>query len=138
MSCRNLPLGLLLALALGSAGCGKFRQISACRGVVREVNSAMDELDALAKARPLDEPRLAKRYATLAKALEPRAQGKTPFAQAVHEYVLVLHATDTSLRNHASALKLPAGRVGDPRRELERLVKREHAAVARIDVECER
>jgi hypothetical protein len=137
---RRLGLAqrLLVALALAAlaTGCGKFREVSACRSIAREVNTAMDEIETLSKARPMDEPRIAKRYAALAKALEPRAQGESPLAVAVREYVAVLQGTDVALRNHAQALKAQYGKVNDPRRELERLVKREHAAAARIEVEC--
>jgi hypothetical protein len=130
---------LLLALALGAStiGCGKFREVSACRSIAREVNTAMDEIEPLSKQRPLDEPRIAKRYAALAQALKPRTLGESPLASAVREYVSVLQATDVALRNHTQALKTQYGKLNDPRRELERLVKREHAAATRIEVECE-
>jgi hypothetical protein len=129
---------LLVALALAAlaTGCGKFREVSACRSIAREVNAALDEIEPLSKVRPMDEPRIAKRYAALATALEPRAQGESPLAVAVREYVAVLQGTDLALRNHAQALKTQYGKVNDPRRELDRLVKREHAAAARIEVEC--
>lgn len=129
---------LLVALALAAlaTGCGKFREVSACRSIAREVNTAMDEIEPLSKVRPMDEPRIAERYAALAKALEPRALGESALAVAVREYVAVLQGTDVALRNHAQALKTQYGKVNDPRRELDRLVKREHAAVARIEVEC--
>lgn len=130
-------LFLALALALTATGCGKFREISACRGIAREVNAAMDEIEALSRAKPVDEPRIAQRYATLAKTLQPQALGETSLAQAVRDYIVVLQATDAALRNHAAALKAQ-GKVSDPRRELDRLVKREHAAAARIDVDCGR
>jgi len=130
------PLLGALALAALATGCGKFREVSACRSIAREVNAALDEIEPLSKARPMDEPRIAKRYAALAKALEPRAQGESPLAGAVREYVAVLQGTDVALRNHAQALKTQYGKVNDPRRELDRLVKREHAAAARIEVEC--
>jgi len=139
MSRHALWPRLLLATALGlsALGCGKFREISACRGLAREVNGAIDEIEALSRAKPVDEPRIAKRYATLAVALKPRAQGEAPLAQAVRDYIVVLEATDAALRNHAAALKTQYGKVNEPRRELERLVKRERAAATRIDVECE-
>lgn len=135
----RLPLfALALALATGSLGCGKIREISACRAIAREVNGAVTEIEGLSKAKPLDEPRIAKRYAALAKALEPRASGQTPLAVALREYVTVLQATDAAIRNHAQALQTQYGKVGEPRRELERLIKREHAAIARLQVECDR
>jgi hypothetical protein len=133
-----LLLALTLALGWGSLGCGKVREISACRAIAREVNDAVTELEGLSKAKPLDEPRIAKRYATLAKTLEPRATGTTALAQAVREYVTIVQATDVAVRNHAQALQTQYGKVGEPRRELDRLVKREHAAIARIQVECDR
>jgi LmbE family N-acetylglucosaminyl deacetylase len=127
---------VVLALGVSATGCGKFREVSACRSLARDVNRAVDEIEALSKAKPLDEPRIAKRYATLAQTLQPRSLGEKPLAQAVRDYVSVLQATDTTLRTHATALKTQYGRVSEPRRELERLVKREHAATARIEVEC--
>lgn len=134
----RFPLLLALALGLAATGCGKFREISACRAIAREVNGAMDEIEALSKAKPVDEARIAKRYATLAQSLQPRAQGDNSLAQAVRDYIVVLQATDAALRNHAAAVKAPSGRANEPRRELDRLVKRDHAAAVRIDVECER
>lgn len=127
----------LLGLALSQTACGKLREISACRSVAREVDTALDEVEALSKAKPIDEPRIAKRYAALATALQPRAVGTDPLAEAMREYVIVMRATDLALRNHALASKTQFGKVTEPRRELERLVKREHAAVARIEVECQ-
>jgi hypothetical protein len=97
----------------------------------------MDEIEPLSKQRPLDEPRIAKRYAALAQALKPRTLGESPLAAAVRDYVATLQATDVALRNHAQTLKTQYGKLNDPRRELERLVKREHAAATRIEVECE-
>lgn len=129
---------LLLALGLGCGGCGKFREISACRGVASDVNAALDEIEAISKKAGADrEARLAKRYGDLAKQLEPRAQGKAPLAVAVREYVTVLRATEAALRKHSEGSKPPSSsRDNEARRELERLIKREKAAVTRIDVEC--
>jgi len=139
MSRRALWPSLLVTLALGASatGCGKFRQISACRSIARDVNSAVGEIEELSKAKPLDELRIAKRYATLAQTLQPRSLGEKPLAQAVREYIAVLQATDAGLRSHASAPKTQYGKVIEARRELDRLVKREHAAATRIEVECE-
>jgi hypothetical protein len=125
---------LTLALALSTCGCGKLREVSACRSIAREVNGALDEIEALSKKTPLDEARIAKRYGALAQALGPRAVGEAPLAVAVREYVAVLRATELSLKNHADATK--DGRPHDPRRELEKLGKRERAAVVHIDTEC--
>jgi hypothetical protein len=135
----RLPvLALAIALATSSLGCGKLREISACRAIAREVNGAVTEVEGLSKAKPVDEPRIAKRYAALAKALEPRASGQAPLAVALREYVSVVQATDAAVRSHAQALQTQYGKVSEPRRELERLIKRERAAIARIQVECDR
>jgi len=135
---RLLQLALTLALGWGSLGCGKIREISACRAIARDVNEAVTEIEGLSKVKPIDEPRIAKRYAALAKALEPRTAGPSALAQALRDYVNVVQATDAALRNHAQALQIQSGKVNEPRRELDRLIKREHAAIARIQVECDR
>lgn len=126
----------LLAALLGLTGCGKLRQISACRAVEREVNGAVSEIEVLARAKPIDEARIAKRYGELGRALEPRSVGVTPLAGAVRDYVAVVRATETTLKARVEAAKLPYAKVSESTRELERLVKREHAAASRIDVEC--
>jgi hypothetical protein len=135
---RVTPLshGLALMLSLGAVGCGKFREVSACRSVAHEVNAAADEVDALSKAKPVDEARVAKRYAALAKALAPRGAGETPLALAVRDYISVLRGYENALRNHALLLQTPYPRIMEARRELDRLSKREHAAATRIDAEC--
>jgi len=137
MSGPKLVPCLLIALASSATGCGKFREISACRSVARDVNGALDEIEALSHAKPLDEPRIAKRYATLAQTLQPRSLGESSLAQAIRDYIAILQATDVALRNHAQAVKTQYGKVTEPRRELERLIKRERAAVVRIDVDCQ-
>jgi hypothetical protein len=137
MSRVRLPLCLLLApLALASAGCGKVREIRACNGVVHEANGALDEIERLSKQKPLDAQRIANRYGSLAKSLATRAQGETPFAVAVREYVAVLQATETAVKAHDSATKTQYGRVAEPRRDLERLMKRERSAASRIEAVC--
>jgi len=127
---------VLLPILLTQSGCGKLREVSACRSLTREVNGALDEIEIMSKAKPFDEVRIANRYGALAKALEPRAVGESPLAQAVRDYIAVLKGTEKSLKDHDQANKTPYGRIQDPRRELERVVKRERAAVIRIDVEC--
>jgi hypothetical protein len=137
MTCPRAATSLLLlALSLLSAGCGKLREVSACRGLARDVNTAISEIEGLSRQKPVDETRIAKRYAQLATTLGPRGVGDKSLAQAVRDYIAILKATDAALRVHAEAAKVPYARVAEPRRELERLVKREHIAVARIDVEC--
>jgi hypothetical protein len=131
--------GTALCLALAASlccGCGKVRQISACRAVAREVNGAVDEISALSKKSPVDEARIARRYGALAHALEPRSTGVTTLAAAIKDYVAIVRGTEAALKIRAEAAKLPYARVGESTRELDRLVKREHAAVARIEAEC--
>lgn len=133
---RPLSTALVLALALGTAGCGKLREVSACRSIARQVNAAADDVDALAKQKPVDDLRLSKRYGELAKALEPRSAGQTPLANAVRDYVIILHGTETALRTQGQLMKTQYPKLTESRRELERLAKREHAAATRIEVEC--
>ncbi|HYQ17540.1 MAG TPA: hypothetical protein VEQ58_17325 [Polyangiaceae bacterium] len=139
MTCRKWPRGsLLLALLAGAStlGCGKLREVSLCRGIASDVNQALDDIELMSKAKPLDELRIARRYAALATTLTPRSVGEKPLAVAVRDYITVLHATEAAVRNHDNVQKTQPTRIGEPRRELERLVKRDHAAAARIDVEC--
>jgi hypothetical protein len=134
---RRLRAALLL-LSLTTCGCGKIREISACRALAKEVNTSLDEIEALSKKQPVDELRIADRYAALAKSLEPRTKGDSTLATALVEYVSVLQATSTAVRSHAAVMKSGSGRGNESRRDLERLLRRERAAVTRIDVACER
>jgi hypothetical protein len=131
---KSVPL--LLALGLSGLGCGKVRDVRLCRGVARDINLAMDQIEALSKAKPLNELRIADRYAELAKTLTPRSVGDQPLAVALRDYVVVLRATETAVRTHDTLQKTQSSRIGEPRRELERLVKRERAASTRIEVAC--
>lgn len=137
MSGQKLLL-FLVPLALGASGCGKLREVSACRAIVREVNPALDEVEQLAKQKPANELRIAQRYADLAKALAPRTQGDSALSAAVRDYVAILQATATAVRAHQAASQGPVTRSADSRRELERLSKRERAAASRIEAECHR
>lgn len=129
---------MLLALAFltwSTSGCSRIREISACRAIVREVNGALDEVEKLAAQKPLDEPRIAKRYGDLAKALVPHARGESPLAVAVRDYVAVVQSTQAAVQAHATAVG-SNGRVAETRRELEKVTKRERAAVSRVEAEC--
>lgn len=134
----RLPHLLALALALSATGCGKVREIRACRGLSHEVNPALDQIESLSKSKdPERALRIAGAYAALAKRLAPRAQGSTPLANAVRDYAAVLTSTEVALRAHAEAVRSNNNaRIAETRRDLERIVKRERAAVARISVEC--
>jgi len=117
-------------------GCGKFRQLGTCHAVARDVNGAMDEIETMSKAKSVDELAIARRYADLATKLTPQASGTTSLSHAITDYVSVLRGTETALRAHQKAATEAGGRPGESHRELERLVKRERSAVARIEVEC--
>ena len=135
---RRAPVLLTLCLASATTGCGKIREIRACRALSHEVNPALDQIEALSKSKSADrELLMAKQYSALAKRLQPRGVGDTPLAGAVREYASLLASTDGALRAHAEAVRISnASRIAETRRELERLVKRERAAVARIAAEC--
>lgn len=135
---RPIPRLLALCLALGLTGCGKIREIKACRGLSHDVNPTLDAIETLSKSKAPDrELLMAKQYGELSKRLAPRAVGEGALASAVRDYAALLASTDSALRAHAEALKANNGsRVAETRRELDRLVKRERAAVARISVEC--
>ena len=132
---RTVTLAMLLTLA---TGCGKFREISTCRAVVNEVNPMLTQIEALSK-KPGPEPhaQMAKHYAELARRLKPHGVGSGTLAVAIRDYATVFEATAAALRNLAEANRTGStGRVNEPRRELDRLVKRERATVARLEVEC--
>src|SRR5262249_31058189 len=95
---RSAP-PLLLVLAFAASGCGKLREVSACRGLVREVNGAVDDVERLTKKQPVDELAVARRYGALANALAPRAVGDRPLPQAVREYLVVVRATEAAVRS---------------------------------------
>ncbi|MDF3066531.1 MAG: hypothetical protein K0R38_2132 [Polyangiaceae bacterium] len=130
--------GSLLALAvvvLTTSGCSRVREIRACRAIVREVNGALAEVQQLSEAKPVDEPRIARRYGDLAKALVPYAQGESSLAIAMRDYIAVVQSTEVAVRAHANAVSTQ-GRVSEARRELDKLTKRERAAASRIENEC--
>ncbi len=137
MPARRLSFSLpLLALALCSAGCGKLRDVSVCRAVVRDVNTAIDDIEALSRAKPVNEARIADRYRQLAKTLEPRSVGEQPLAVALRDHIAVLRATEAAVRSYASIRETQPARIGEARRELERLVKRDRSTAARVEVAC--
>lgn len=127
-----------MALALSATGCGKVREIRACRGLSHEVNPALDQIEALSKSKdPERVLRIAGAYGALVKRLAPRAQGGTPLSNAVRDYAAVLSSAEAALRAHAEAVRSNNNaRVAETKRDLERIIKRERAAVARISVEC--
>jgi hypothetical protein len=131
-------LALALCLALGATGCGKVREIKACRGLSHDVNPTLDAIEALSKSKAPDrELLMARQYRELSKRLAARAVGGSALAAAVREYASLLASTDSALRAHAEAVTANnASRSTETRRELERLVKRERATIARIGVEC--
>lgn len=134
----RLPVLLALSLSICATGCGKIREIRACRELTREVNPVLDKIEALSSSKAADkELQMAREYHALAKRLAPRTLGASTLAGAVRDYTAILSAADTALRAQAEALKsnnLP--RVTETRRELERLVKRERTAVTRLTTEC--
>jgi hypothetical protein len=123
---------------VGALGCGRFHEIGACRALSREVNPALDRIEALSKKPGFDaQAAMAKEYSELAKRLKPHTMGSGTLPAAVRDYASVLEATSTTLRTHVDATRTGvSARVNEPRRELERLLKRERAAVTRIDIEC--
>jgi hypothetical protein len=141
---RVLELALVLLAASSLAGCGKFREISTCRAIVRETNPTLDQIEQLSKKQSADQQtradqqaRMAKLYAELAKRLKPHTTGPTTLAAAIKDYAGVLEATGTALKNHSDATRSGTlGRSNEVRRELDRLVKRERASLTRIETEC--
>jgi hypothetical protein len=137
---RSVARVLLLCLPvlLGTSGCGKVREIKACRGLSSEVNPVLDQVEQLSHSKAPDrELQMAKQYLALSKRLTPRGLGETALAAAVRDYTALLVSTDGALRAHAEAIQSGnISRVSETRRELERLVKRERAAVSRITLEC--
>lgn len=139
MLTRPVVIALASFVLLGNSGCGRVREISACRTLVREVNPVLTEIESLSK-RPGggDQLGMAKRYAELAKQMKSHSERGGTLSTALREYASVLEATELALRAHEEATRLnqPA-RIAEKRRELDRLVKRERVAVTRIEVECQ-
>jgi hypothetical protein len=136
---RTATLAFTLLALLATTGCGRVREISACRSLAREVNPLLAEVEALSK-RPggRDELALAKRYAELAKRVKAQSARGGALEPALRDYAGVFEATDVALRGHQEATRQnQAARIAEKRRDLDRLVKRERAAVARIEGECQ-
>jgi hypothetical protein len=131
-------LGLLL-LCLSATGCGKIREIKACRALSQAINPALDAIAAQSKLPGTDsERRVARGYAQLVKQLKPQATGTSRIADAVREYSTVIEAAASAVRAHAEALDAgQTSKANEARRELDRLTKRERAVMARLDAECQ-
>lgn len=136
---RTAALAFTLLALQSTTGCGRVREINACRSLAREVNPVLAEMEALSK-RPgeRDELGLAKRYAELAKRVKAQSARGGTLEPALRDYAGIFEATDVALRGYRDATQQnQAARVAEKRRELERLVKRERAAVTRIEAECQ-
>jgi hypothetical protein len=134
---RSAFVVALAMVSLSTSGCSRIHEISACRAIAREVNGALDEVQKLSQAEPVDEPRIARRYGDLAKALVPHAQGQSGLAIAMREYIAVVQTTQSAVQAHATAVSTQA-HLAEARRELDKLTKRERAAASRIESECQR
>ena len=52
---RLAPRLLVIGLALGATGCGRIREVSACRSLAREVNAALGEIETMNKKPSADQ-----------------------------------------------------------------------------------
>ncbi len=132
------PFVLSAGLALLLTGCDRISEIRECRGLAREISQALDGVEALSTSTdPERTSRIAGAYGALAKTLSRRAEGGTPLAAAVRDYASLIETTAHTLEAHADAVRAgQASRIAETRRDLERIVKRERAAIARLSAEC--
>jgi hypothetical protein len=138
----------LIALAVSSAGCGRFTRTRQCRTLIAEVNPALDEVLALTDggvggggaghaggARYVS---AAARYERLAKDLGPMEFSSEQMAKYVAEYATVLTASAQALRSLGAALDTNNPSEADrANHELERLTIRERSAISRMDAWCQ-
>jgi hypothetical protein len=132
------PFVLSAGLALLLTSCDRISEIRQCRALAREISQALDGVEALSTSTdPERTSRMAGAYDALAKTLSPRAEGGTPLAAAVRDYTSLIETTAHTLKAHADAVRAgQAARIAETRRDLERIVKRERAAIARLSAEC--
>ncbi len=136
----KIARALLVTLTLCSAGCGRFTRTKQCRGLIAQVNPALDEVQALTqgKSDSASYVAAAARYERLSKALGPMEFSSEQMAKTVAEYAGVLSACAQNLRALAAALDTNNyAEAEHATRELERLNIREHSAVSRIDGWCQ-
>ena len=129
---------LLLLFVPNLAACEKVSRVRECRKLGASVAEAGAALEAAAKAnRAADYRAASKRYLELAKqARQTRFKSATGQA-AVEEYALALESVAPPVTAYADALEQEDRRAqAELRREIERIARREHAAVGRIDGFC--
>jgi hypothetical protein len=130
-------LALITLIALCAAGCGRIERISECRALVEAVNGGMDELEAIAAGKDTPEKfsKLANGYGKLADEVAGLPVASGVASAQVAEYVAQLRAAEKGSRTTSQALQ--AGmRTEGPRRELDRLSRKEKLSTQKLDAYC--
>ena len=130
---------LVLAAILGTLGCGRVREVKACRSLARIVNPALDEIAArVGKDRSAASYRFAAaRYGKLATELTHFRLGIPRTERTVEELADAMKQASTQSTMLADALeKRDAVLAGNARRELTQLARHQKAITMRIDDDC--
>jgi hypothetical protein len=132
----ELALGLCL-LAACVAGCSRFGRISECRDLAETVNGHMAELETIAQGKDTPETfaKMARGYAKLADEVAALPVAKGAASATVTEYVSQLRSAASSSREVSAALKHGA-RTEIPRRELDRLSRKDKLSAQKLDTYC--
>jgi hypothetical protein len=130
-------VGLAVSVALGRGAYAKTARARECATLSSRINPVVDEIRGLTRGKH-DGPTYktaAARYAELASSLKKVAQGE--LAAEAEEYTEMLAATARTLAAGAAAVEAgSASGIGEARRELERLVRKERVVVAKIEAYC--
>jgi hypothetical protein len=127
----------VLLLALVAVGCGRLGRISECRELAQTVNERMAELETASKAKetPQKFAQLSKGYGKLADEVAALPVARSAASAQVAEYVTVLRSAANHSRETSEALK--AGqRTEAPRRELDRVARKEKMSAQKLDTYC--
>jgi hypothetical protein len=132
------PLLVVLA-ACALLGCERMRDVKRCRALAKDVNGALDAVEAERKLGegPAVYARISKHYGTLSRTLEPFDGGTPELRRAVDDLAALARtaARQTAALGTALESKNPASATLATN-ELERLAKQQKSLAARIDDEC--
>ncbi len=128
---------VLALLALLATSCGRLGRISECRELAQTVNEHMAELEVVSKGQETPETfaKLGKGYGKLADEVAALPVAKGAASAHVAEYVALLRAAARSSKDTSEALK-EGVRTDTPRKELDRISRKEKASAQKLDAYC--